>query len=74
LSGDIDGGRGFAQRRWPACDAPGVPVALKLRVLVQQVEEAGVLLSEGLGWVAVQRRVTVDNGRRQRRVGLRGKD
>jgi hypothetical protein len=30
LSGDIDGGRGFAWRRSPACDAPGVAVALKL--------------------------------------------
>jgi hypothetical protein len=65
LSGDIDGGRGFARRNSPACDALGVAVALKLR-------DAGVLLTEGLGRVEVRRRVTVDNGRRQRRVGLRG--
>jgi hypothetical protein len=32
-----------------------------------------VLLTEGLGWVEVRRRVTVDNGRRRRRVGLHGK-
>jgi hypothetical protein len=38
LSGDIDGGRGFARRHSPACDAPGVAVALKLRGLAQQVE------------------------------------
>jgi hypothetical protein len=73
LSGDIDGGRGFAWRRLPACDAPGVAVALKLRGLAQQVEGADVLLTEGLGWVEVWRRVTVDNGRWRRRVGLRGK-
>jgi hypothetical protein len=45
LSGDIDGGRGFARRRSPACDVPGVVVALKLRGLAQQVEGA----HEGLG-------------------------
>jgi hypothetical protein len=50
----------------------GIAVALKLRGLAQQVEGAGVLLTEGLGWVEVRRRVTVDNGRRRRRVGLRG--
>jgi hypothetical protein len=32
-----------------------------------------VLLTEGLGWVEVRRRVTVDNGRRRRRVALHGK-
>jgi hypothetical protein len=48
-------------------------VALKLRGLAQQVKGADVLLTEGLGWVEVRRRVTVDNGRRRRRVGLRGK-
>jgi hypothetical protein len=73
LSGDIDGGRGFARRRLPACDAPGIAVALKLQGLAQQVKGADVLLIEGLGWVEVRRRVTVDNGRRRRRVGLRGK-
>jgi hypothetical protein len=73
LSGDIDGGRGFAWRRSPVCDAPGVAVALKLRGLAQQVKGADVLLTEGLGWVEVRRRVTVNNGRRWRRVGLRGK-
>jgi hypothetical protein len=74
LSGDIDGGRGFAWRRSPACDAPGVAVALKLWGLAQQVEGAGVLLTECLGWVEVRWRVTVDNGRRRRQVGLRGED
>jgi hypothetical protein len=74
LSGDIDGGRGFARWRSPVCEAPGVAVALKLRGLAQQVEGAGVLLTEGLGWVEVQRRVTVNNGRRRRRVGLPGED
>jgi hypothetical protein len=74
LSGNIDGGRGFARQRSPACDAPGVVVALKLRGLAQQVEGAGVLLTEGLGWVEVRRRVTLDNGWRRRRVGLHGED
>jgi hypothetical protein len=32
-----------------------------------------VVLTEGLRWVGVRRRVTVDNGRRRRWVGLRGK-
>jgi hypothetical protein len=32
-----------------------------------------VVLTEGLRWVEVRRRVTGNNGRRRRRVGLRGK-
>jgi hypothetical protein len=32
-----------------------------------------VVLTEGLRWVGVRRRVTVDNSRRWRWVGLRGK-
>jgi hypothetical protein len=50
------------QRSSPAYNAPGVAVALMLRGLAQQVEEADALLTEGLWWPVLLCSVEVDDG------------
>jgi hypothetical protein len=60
------------QRSSPACNAPGVTVALTLRGLAQQVEGADALLTEGLWWPVLRCSVEVDDGRAVEAVGIRG--
>jgi hypothetical protein len=71
--GAHDGGGGSARRRITGARVPATRASLGPRHLAQDDQEDDVVLTEGLRWVEVRRRVTVDNGRRWRRVGLHGK-
>jgi hypothetical protein len=71
--GAHDDGGGSARRRIAGARVPATRASLGPRHLAQDDQEDDVALTEGLRWVEVRRRVTVDNGRRRRQVGLRGK-
>jgi hypothetical protein len=71
--GAHDDGGGSARRRIAGARVPATRASLGPRHLAQDDQEDDVLLTEGLRWVEVRRRVTVKNGRRWRRVRLRGK-
>jgi hypothetical protein len=71
-NGSRHGMGGSVQRSSPACNAPGVTVALTLRGLAQHVEGADALLTEGLWWPVLRCSVEVDDGRAAEAVGIRG--
>jgi hypothetical protein len=71
--GAHDDGGGSARRRIAGARVPATRARLGPRYLAQDDQEDDVVLTEGLRWVGVRRRVTVDNGRRRRWVRLRGK-
>jgi hypothetical protein len=71
--GAHDDGGGLARRRIAGARVPATRTSLGPRYLAPDDQEDDVVLTEGLRWVGVRRRVTVDNGRRRRWVGLRGK-
>jgi hypothetical protein len=71
--GAHDDGGGSARRRIAGARVPATRASLGPRHLAQDDQEDDVVLTDGLWWVGVRRRVTVDNGRRRRWVGLCGK-
>jgi hypothetical protein len=74
VSGGVhDNGGGSARRRIVGARVPATRASLGPRHLAQDDQEDDMVLTEGLRWVGVRRRVTIDNGRRWRWVGLRGK-
>jgi hypothetical protein len=70
--GAHDDGGGSARRRIAGVRVPATRASLGPRHLAQDDQEDDVVLTEGLRWVEVRLWVTIDNGRRRRRVGLHG--